>query len=316
MSQRENCDENKSIKDIQGIGWELYRTYLAVLREGSLSGAARALGVTQPTVGRHIAALEAALGLVLFTRSPQGLLPTEAALALQSYAEAMGHTAAALVRAAGAQGDGVRGTVRVSASEIVGVEVLPPILARLQADHPALTVELVLSNRVHDLLQREADIAVRMTEPRQDALVARRVGTVALGLYAHPQYLQRHGTPQALADLAQHRLIGFDEETPFLRAARKSFPAWQRERFAVRSDSDVAQLAFMRAGGGIGVCQTGLALRAPALVHLLPAQFVWGLETWVVMHEDLRHSPRCRVTFDALGAGLQQYLADGAGVGG
>lgn len=297
----------------QDIGWELYRSYLAVLREGSLSAAARDLGLTQPTIGRHIAALEAALGLVLFTRSQQGLLPTEAAVALRPHAEAMGHAAAALVRAADAQGDGVRGTVRVSASEIMGVEVLPPLLARLQADHPALTVELALSNRVHDLLQREADIAIRMTEPRQDALLARRVGTVDLGLYAHPSYLERQGTPQALADLAQHRLIGFDAETPFIRSARTLFPAWRRERFALRSDSDVAQLACIRAGGGIGICQTGLALRSPALVRLLPADFAWGLDTWVVMHEDLRHSPRCRATFDALVAGLQQYLADGAG---
>ena len=206
------------------IGWELYRSYLGVLREGSLSGAARALGVTQPTVGRHIAALEQALGLVLFTRSQQGLLPTEAALALRSYAEAMGHSAAALVRAADSQGDGVRGTVRVSASEVMGVEVLPPLLAQLQAEHPALTVALVLSNRVHDLLQREADIAIRMTEPRQDARVARRVGTIPLGLYAHPSFIAAHGTPATLAELAHHRLIGFDAETPFLRAAQKACP--------------------------------------------------------------------------------------------
>lgn len=297
----------------QDVGWELYRSYLAVLTEGSLSGAARALGVTQPTIGRHISALEAALGLVLFTRSQQGLLPTDAALALRSYAQAMGHAAAALVRAADAQGDGVRGTVRVSASEAIGLEVLPPILARLQEAHPALTVELVLSNRVHDLLQREADIAIRMTEPRQDALVARRVGAVELGLYAHPDYLAHHGTPATLAELAEHRLVGFDEETAFVRSAQKSFPAWRRERFAVRSDSDVAQLAFMRAGGGIGICQEGLALRAPVLVRVLPRQFRWDLETWVVMHEDLRHSPRCRATFDALWAGLRQYLDPGEG---
>lgn len=290
------------------LGWELYRSYLAVLQEGSLSGAARALGVTQPTVGRHIAALEQALGLTLFTRSQHGLLPTEAARELRPYAETMHHTAAALVRTAtGHGGRGVRGTVRVSASEVMGVEVLPPILASLQAAHPALTVELVLSNRVHDLLHREADIAIRMTEPRQDALVARRVGTVALGLHAHPRYLEDHGVPDTLADLARHRLIGFDAPTPFLRAAQKSLPVWQRERFAVRADSDLAQLAFIRAGGGIGVCQVALARRAPALVRVVPAEFAFALETWVVMHEDLRASPRCKCVFDALAEGLERY---------
>ena len=167
------------------IGWELYRSFLGVLQEGSLSGAARALGITQPTVGRHISALEKSLGLALFTRSQTGLLPTEAALSLRSYAEAMNSTAAAFKRAADSHGEGVKGTVRIAASEVIGVEVLPPIMAGLQQKHPQLKVELVLSNRVQDLLRREADIAVRMTQPRQELLIARRVGTVALGLYAH-----------------------------------------------------------------------------------------------------------------------------------
>src|SRR5262249_4346350 len=155
------------------IGWELYRTFLGVLREGSLSGAARTLGITQPTAGRHVAALERSLDLALFTRSPSGLLPTEAALALRDYAEAMSSTAAALRRAADSQGEGVKGTVRISASEVVGAEVLPPIVAALRQAHPELQVELVLTNRVQDLLRQEADIAVRMTQPKQDVLVAR-----------------------------------------------------------------------------------------------------------------------------------------------
>ena len=299
----------------ESIGWELYRSYLGVLSEGSLSGAARALGVTQPTVGRHIAALEQALGLTLFTRSQQGLLPTEAALELRPYAEAMQHSAAALARAASGHGhgEGVRGTVRVTASEVIGVEVLPPLLARLQARHPGLTVELALSNRVQDQLHREADIAIRMTEPRQEALIARRVGVVALGLHAHASYLQAQGTPTSLADLAHHRLIGFDQETPFIRAARKVLPPWRRESFALRSDSDLAQLALIRAGGGIGICQVALARRTPQLVHLLAPQSSAGLDTWVVMHEDLRNSPRCRHTFDALVEGLRQYMEEEQG---
>ena len=144
------------------ISWELYRSFLGVLREGSLSGAARALGITQPTVGRHVAALEEALEVVLFTRSQVGLLPTEVALALRTHAEAMESTAASLQRAASGQGEGVRGVVRVSTSEVVAVEVLPPIVAKLREAHPALKVELVSTNRVQDLLRREADIAVRM----------------------------------------------------------------------------------------------------------------------------------------------------------
>src|SRR5882757_6159005 len=135
--------------------WALYRTFLAVLREGSLSAAARALGLTQPTVGRQVEALEQALDLALFTRSLHGLAPTEAAAELRSHAEALEAGAAALLRAASGQGGELRGTVRVTASEIIGGEVLPPIVAALQEAHPRLLIELVLSNRVEDLLLRE-----------------------------------------------------------------------------------------------------------------------------------------------------------------
>jgi DNA-binding transcriptional LysR family regulator len=287
--------------------WELYRSYLCVLQEGSLSAAARALGLAQPTVGRHIEALETALGLSLFTRSQQGLLPTPAALELKPHALAMSQSAAALKRAAESQG-GVKGTVRVSASEIVGVEVLPALLASLRAAHAELRIELALSNRVHDLLLREADIAVRMTQPTQDALIAQRVGAIELGFFAHADYLKRHAPPRTRAELAGHALIGFDEETPFLRTARKVLPLWSRENFVLRADSDAAQLALIRAGAGIGICQVPLARRTPKLVRVLADEFSYPLETWVTMHEDLRHSARCKAVFDALVVGLRAYL--------
>jgi len=297
------------------IGWELYRTFLSVLNEGSLSGAARSLGITQPTVGRHVVALEKALGLALFTRSPTGLLPTEAALALRTQAEAMASTAASLERTAASQGDGIRGVVRVTASDMIGVEVLPPILGQLRHEHPDLEIELVLTNRVQDLLRREADIAVRMTPPKQEMLIARRVGKIELGLHATKEYLDRHGVPRNIHELSGHTLVGFDAETDFIRAARKLLPGLGRELFALRSDSDVAQLALIRAGAGLGVCQVPLARRRPGgepLVRVLPRQISLSLETWITMHEDLRNRPSCRVTFEALVAGLQRHVAAGS----
>lgn len=293
-------------------GWELYRSFLAVLQEGSLSGAARVLGLAQPTLGRHVEALEAALGLALFTRSQLGYAPTEAALALQPAAQALATAAAALRRVASAQGgDGrqVKGTVRISASEVVGVEVLPPILAALRRQHPALVVELSLSNRLEDLLQREADIAVRMQRPQQDVLVARRIGHIALGLHARDDYLARHGTPRTVDELAGHALIGFDRETAFIRSLRRELGGLKRDDFALRSDSDLAQLAAIRAGLGIGFCQVGLARRDARLKRVLARRFAVRLETWVAMHQDLRDSPRCRAAFDALCSGLQAYIA-------
>jgi len=291
------------------ISWELYLSFLSVLKEGSLSGAARTLGVTQPTVGRHIAALEGALGVVLFTRSQVGLMPTEVALALRTHAEAMQSTAASLERTAMSHGEGVRGVARVSASDVISVEVLPPIVARLRAQHPNLTVELVLTDRVQDLLRREVDIAVRMMRPDQEQLVAQRIGEIELGLYAHKDYLDRQGEPRDLNELASHSVIGYDQPSAFVRKAEKSVKGFTRNMFSVRTDSNLAQLALIRCGAGIGVCQAPLAKQDRDLKRVLAKTFSLHLDTSVTMHEDLRHSPRCRATFDALVEGLRRYIA-------
>ncbi len=288
--------------------WEWYRTFLKVLETGSLSAAGRLMGLTQPTVGRHIDSLETALGLKLFTRSFDGYAPTDAALELKPYAAGVAATTAALRRVASGHGDGVRGTVRVTASEVTGVEVLPPILTALRVAHPELTIELVLSNKVDDLLHREADIAIRMVRPVQDALVAKRVGDIELGLHAHARYLEARGVPASMEELSAHTIIGFDQENAFLRALQDRFPALARHGFALRADSDLAQLGAIRAGFGVGVCQAALAARDPALVRVLKSQFSLKMETWIAMHEDLRASPRCAATFDALAAGLLAYI--------
>jgi DNA-binding transcriptional LysR family regulator len=156
--------------------WDELRTFFEVLRDGSLSGAARRLGLTQPTVGRHVDALEEALGVTLFTRSPRGLAPTPAAIALAPHGEAMAAAAAALSRSASSEAALDKGVVRVTASEIVGCEVLPSILAAFHARHPGVAIELAVTNRNEDLARGDADIAVRMVRPTQSGLVARRIG--------------------------------------------------------------------------------------------------------------------------------------------
>ena len=147
-----------------------------------------------------------------------------------------------------------------------------------------------------------------MVRPRQELLVARRIGEIEVGLHAHRRYLAQHGTPRSLADLATHSLIGFDQATAFIRNASKALAGWRREVFAVRTDSDLAQLALIRSGAGIGACQAPIAHRDGQLVRILPKQFSLPLETWVTMHQDLRNSPRCRVTFDALAKGLRRHV--------
>lgn len=295
--------------------WNLYRTLLAVLREGSLSGAARALGLTQPTVGRHIDALEQALGLTLFVRSPGGFAGTEAAQALRPYAETLAATSAAMLRAASNLGAGpdIIGTVRLTASEVIGVEVLPPILAALARKHPGITIELALSNRIENLLRRDADIAVRMQRPQQEALVARRLGVIELGWHARRDYLEQAGTPQTYAALAQHALIGVATHNAFTRKLMHLTAPLADARYALRSDSDLVHLAAIRAGLGVGICQVRLAQRDPALVRILPELLTIPLETWLAMHENLRDNSACMATFAALAEGLSAYIDGPAG---
>jgi DNA-binding transcriptional LysR family regulator len=288
--------------------WNLYRSFLAVLEEGSLSGAARALALTQPTLTRHIEALEQAVGFELFIRSRQGLAPTESALELKPYAQSLAATTAAAMRVASGQGRSVKGTVRITASEIMGAEVLPPILASLRERYPELEIELVLSNAVDNLLRRDADIAVRTAESTQAALVVKRLGTVTVGLFAHQRYLARAGLPRDFKDLQKHTLIGFDRETSEIRSMRKRAPGFEHVRFALRSDSDIGQLMAIRAGFGIGNCQVAIARRDPDLKRVLAGAFALNLGLWVVMHENLRSTPRCRAVFDGLVAGLKPHV--------
>ncbi len=290
----------------QEPGWELYRSFLAVVREQSLSGAARSLALTQPTVGRHVDALEATLGVALFTRSQAGLRATEGALALVPFAEAMASAAEALQRAASAEAGDDRGTVRITASEMVGTEVLPACLAQFREAHPRVVVELAISNRSEDLLRRDSDIAVRMVRPTQSALVARKVGVVQLGLYAHPRYVKAHGIPKTMAELSQHPLIGFDRE-PSIRRLDKLGLKLTRELFAFRCDSDVGQYAALRAGFGLGMCQVALAKR-DRLVPVLQGSIGFELGAWVVMHQDLKSSRRMRLMFDHLVTYLEGYV--------
>ena len=289
-------------------GWELHRTFLEVVRDGSLSGAARRLGLTQPTVGRHIDALETSLGLTLFTRSQRGLMPTPAALELLPHVEAMAAAQQAVQRAASGEAGEERGAVRLTASEIIGCEVLPAMLATFCAQYPGIVPELVANNHLIDLTRRDADIAVRMVRPMQDALIAKRIGTVEIGLYAHTIYANRFGLPTSTSEMATHRLIGFDHDDTSFRSIGVSRFKIERNAFGFRCDNEVAQLAALRAGVGIGGCQRAIAARDAGLIAVLPAEIAFSLEMWLVMHESLRTSRRVRLLFDHLAKGLGAFV--------
>ena len=191
---------------------------------------------------------------------------------------------------------------------VVGAEVLPPMLATLRRAYPRLQIELSLSNLNEDLLRRDADIAVRMAQPTQSALVAKRVGAVKLGTFASEAYLADHGVPRAAADLLRgHALIGKDKETAYLAALAASGLPLKRKDFALRTDNDLAQIGAIRAGVGIGICQVPLAAGPPPLTRVLP-KLSFELPVWVATHEDLRASRRVAVVFEHLVASLGAYI--------
>ena len=289
------------------INWDDQRAFLAVFDEGSLSGASRLLGVAQPTVRARIAALEKVLGTVLFTRSVNGLAPTEHARVIAASARAMAKASEAFVRAASAPPGEIAGTVRISVAEFVGIEVLPPMLAALRLAHPRIVVELSLSNNSADILEQEVDVAVRMHPPRQEALVAKKIGAIKLGLFAHHDYLARKGIPATIDDLAHHDMIGSDRARADLEMAAAFHPAMRREQLVARTDSHPAQLALARAGLGIAAVHLAIGLSDPHLAAVLPGLEIASLDTWIVTHEDLRRVPRVGAVFEHLTAAFTHY---------
>jgi DNA-binding transcriptional LysR family regulator len=203
------------------------------------------------------------------------------------------------------------GCIRLTASHIVGAEVLPPVLADFRVKHPQIDIELVLSNHNEDLSRRDADIAVRMARPTQQALVAKKIGRVGLGFYATQNYVDRHGLPGDIAALRDHTLIGFDTIPAGLQSMLPAGLDADRSSFAFRSDSDAAQLSALRAGLGIAACLHHIGRRG-GLVRVLPDLEVFELEVWLAMHETQKANRRMRLMFDHLAESLTAVVAEDA----
>ncbi|AMN80373.1 LysR family transcriptional regulator [Pseudomonas azotoformans] len=289
------------------LQWETQRAFLAVLRTGSLSGAARLLGIAQATARRRIEALEQSVGVSLFIRSPQGLLPTDMARELIGHVEAMAVAANAFNRAASADSAVAAGTVRLTCGQLLGVEVLPPLLRTLRRSHPQLAMELSVSNRLQALALQEADVAVRIRRPNESSVVTRKVGDLHVGLYATPELLAEQGVPDSIVQLKDFPLIGPDRNLAEIELLQQQGFDCASERTLIRTDDHLAQLAALRAGLGIGVCSSQLAQRY-GLVRVLPQQVGFDVDVWVAMHQDMRRVPRVAVVFEAVGSGLADFL--------
>ena len=272
---------------------ELIPSFTAVMRYGSLSAAARHLSVAQPTVRRHVETLEAELGATLFTRAPNGLTPTEVAQSLLPHALAVLDQAAALRRAAAGSGEAVKGSVRLTASRVAAVHLLPSVLAGMDA--PGLTVELVATDTSENLLNRAADIALRFAVPTQGALVVQKLPSVKLGLFARDAVQDMTRTPFIADDRA-------NEVLPALAAAGVPAP----HEVVLRSDDALVQCAAIAAGMGVGVCQCGIAARM-GFVRVMPDIEV-EMPAYLVMHEDLSRVARVRFVFDYLKRALPAVL--------
>jgi DNA-binding transcriptional LysR family regulator len=278
--------------------WDHISTFLAVIRFGSLSAASRALRVAQPTIRRRIEALEQDLGVALFTRAQNGLTATPPALALLAQAEAIEAAVQSFVRSAHGDANSAHGAVRITASNVIATEILPDLLSPLLAQHSGLVVEVDASDRIEDLLQRAADVAIRLAQPVQDALLAQRVRAIEVGFFASVDYVARKGLPDDLQSLMRdHDFVG-DDRSSFLENAFKANGLALPQNIRMRSDSNLVQLAAIRSGAVIGIAQTRLGQKYN-LIRVLP-DFTAKLDCWVVMHEDLKSVRRIRLVFDHL----------------
>ncbi|WP_176594359.1 LysR family transcriptional regulator [Sphingobium sp. EM0848] len=291
------------------ISWDDQQAFWEVLETGSLSAAARTLGVAQATIRNRIQALEQALKTTLFLRAPAGLIPTAAARELGEHVRTMNKASSAFVRAAATTPGEVTGLVRINVSELFGLEILPDLLSPLRDRYPSLSVEIQLSNGSADLFGGEADIAIRHFQPTVGMLAARHLGHDPFGFYASTDYLQRHPPPKTMADLYHHRLIGPDRAEAALRLARSVDEGLTPSAFAIRSDNIAVHFTAVRAGLGIGMLQRSAARRVPTLHQILSDIGLPQLDYWIVMHDKLRSTPGMVAVFEHLAAQISAYLA-------
>ncbi|MGV8853700.1 MAG: LysR family transcriptional regulator [Devosia sp.] len=288
--------------------WALWRSFSAVVANGSLSAAARELGISQPTVGRHVETLEGDLGLTLFERTLAGLKPNSTALRLYDpVTRAQASLAEATIIAQGAQAD-YGGTVRITASAIISNYVLPKLLLPIRLRYPSIAIETVPSDSAENLLLREADIAIRMFRPTQLELISRHLGDLPIVPAAHQSYLDRRGTPRTAVDLYGHDMIGFDRSDAIIAHAQTIGLPLTREQFGLRSDDQPHLWELMKAGLGIGFGQTRLIADTQGMVALPLDLSIPPLSVWLTTHRELFTSHRIRAIYDALADGVAAYI--------
>lgn len=288
--------------------WNRARAFLVTAEEGSLSAAARALGMAQPTLGRQVTALEEELGVTLFERVPRGLELTTAGLDLVEHVRAMGEAAGRVSMAATGQSDTVDGQISITASEIYSAYLLPPILAQLRDIAPGIDIEVVASNTVRDLKRREADIAIRNARPTQPELIGKLVAEDRAALYATPDFLEQMGQPQTPEDLREADFIGLENLDQLIDGLNAGGYELSRRNFAIQTENHLVHWQMARHGLGIGIGPCHLGDRDPGLARVLPNEEPIRFPVWLVAHRELQTSRRVRLVFDLLAKEIPSLL--------
>ncbi|MGH1358699.1 MAG: LysR family transcriptional regulator [Burkholderiaceae bacterium] len=282
------------------LSWNLIQSFLAVLDTGSLLAASRQLRTTQPTVGRHIEALEGQLAVLLFDRTARGLVPTTHAHRIAADARQMQSGADQIARIAAGQGEQEQLSVRVSASDMVALHVLPAAAIRLATLAPNIKLAIVASDEVVNLLKRDADIAIRMVRPSQSSLIARRIGEVRLLPCAAQSHIDRWGMPDSTQALMRQPFVLPDRDHGFSQFLASSGLSVESFNVALRTDSFPLNWEAVSAGLGAGVASEYMIKRNPH-VHALPIDLpVPPLPVWLAVHRELKTNPRIRQVFDFL----------------
>jgi DNA-binding transcriptional LysR family regulator len=284
--------------------WNRARAFLVTAEEGSLSAAARALGMAQPTVGRQVDALEAELGITLFERVGRGLTLTPSGLDLLDHVRAMGQAAERLSLASFGQSQTMTGTICISASEVYAAQLLPPILAKLRGLEPGISIEIVASSKPSDLRRREADIAIRNFRPTEPDLIARKIKDVPARLYASKAYLEKIGNPSKPADLNHADFISVDDSGALMAGLNDMGMALRKQNFPIFCADYNVSWAMVKQGLGIGILDGTIGDAEPSVRRVLPDLAPLMFPLWLVAHRDLATSRRIRVVFDLLASEL------------
>ncbi len=289
--------------------WNQARAFLATVDEGSLSAAARALGLTQPTLGRQVAALEEALDTVLFERVGRSLVLTQSGSELVEHVRTMCEAANRITLTASGQSQTIKGLVRITASDVMSAYILPPVVSTIHQLAPLIEIDIVAANDIRNLQLREADIAVRHVRPEQPELVARLVSESTGSLYASKSYLDQHGRPVTLDEASRHNFIGLGDNDRFMEIINPLGFSLNHGNFRVGSQSGVVAWELARSGHGLIVMSDVVAANAADMERVLPGMQPIMFPIWLTAHRELHTSRRIRLVFDL----LADYLAEKMG---